>query len=338
MVSMKDIARECGVSVATVSKALNDYSDIGKPTRDKVRKMAEQLGYFPNSSARALKTKRTYNLGVLFTDAAHSGLTHDFFSHILESFKVTAEANGYDITFTTRSIAARKTTFLEHCRYRGVDGVVIANIDFYDSNILELISSDLPIVTIDHEFDGRIAVISDNYNGIRMLLEYIIGKGHKKIAYIHGDGTSPVTRARLKSFMDTMAEHGLEVPDDYVRTISYRDVKAAGEATAQLLDLPEPPTCILCPDDISCIGGINEMQARKLAIGKDISIAGYDGVYVSQIMSPQITTIWQDTRTIGKMAAEKLISLIEDPANTPIDRIVVKGRLLEGGSVADLTA
>ena len=309
MVSMKDIARECGVSVATVSKALNDYSDIGKPTRDKVRKMAEQLGYFPNSSARALKTKRTYNLGVLFTDAAHSGLTHDFFSHILESFKVTAEANGYDITFTTRSIAARKTTFLEHCRYRGVDGVVIANIDFYDSNILELISSDLPIVTIDHEFDGRIAVISDNYNWIRMLLEYIIGKGHKKMAN-----------------------------DDYVRTISYRDVKAAGEATAQLLDLPEPPTCILCPDDISCIGGINEMQARKLAIGKDISIAGYDGVYVSQIMSPQITTIWQDTRTIGKMAAEKLISLIEDPANTPIDRIVVKGRLLEGGSVADLTA
>ncbi len=335
MVSMKDIARECGVSVATVSKALNDYSDIGKPTRDRVRKMAEQLGYFPNSSARALKTKRTYNLGVLFTDAANSGLTHDFFSHILDSFKVTAEAKGYDITFATGSIAARKTTYLEHCRYRGVDGVVIANIDRYDDSLMELISSDLPIVTIDHEFPGRIAVVSDNYNGVRTLVEYILGKGHRKIAFIHGED-SPVTRARVKSYLETMKEHGIEVPEEYVRTVSYRDVKGAGLETEQLLGLSDPPTCIMYPDDISCIGGINQIHSQRLVIGKDISIAGYDGMFVSQIMDPPVTTIWQDTRVIGQVAAEKLISRIEDPANTPIERIVVGGRLMEGGSVADL--
>ena len=337
MVSMKDIARECGVSVATVSKALNDYSDIGKPTRERVRKMAEQLGYFPNSSARALKTKRTYNLGVLFTDEANSGLTHDFFSHILESFKVTAEAKGYDITFATGSIAARKTTYLEHCRYRGVDGVVIANIDFYDANVLELIDSDLPIVTIDHEFQNRSAVASDNYKGIHDLIDYIAAKGHSKIAYIHG-GDSPVTKTRVNSYLDAMKEHGFEVPEEYIKTVGYRDVKQAGIATEELLSLPDAPTCILYPDDISCIGGINQIREHGLTIGEDISIAGYDGVYVSQIMSPQVTTIWQDTKTIGAAAAEKLISLIEDPRNTPVDRTVVEGRLLEGGSVADLRA
>ena len=118
MVSMKDIAKECGVSVATVSKALNDYSDIGKPTREKVRATAARLGYYPNSSARALKTKRSYNLAVLFTDEQNSGLTHDFYSHVLESFKAEAERNGYDITFATERIATRKTSYLEHCRDR----------------------------------------------------------------------------------------------------------------------------------------------------------------------------------------------------------------------------
>ena len=99
MVSMKDIAGVCKVSVATVSKALNDHKDIGEDTKARIREVAKEMGYFPNSVARALKTNRTYNLGVLFVDEAQSGLTHNYFSHVLDSFKVTAEEKGYDITF-----------------------------------------------------------------------------------------------------------------------------------------------------------------------------------------------------------------------------------------------
>ena len=99
MVSMKDIAKTCGVSVATVSKALNNQKDIGEETKNHIRAVAREMGYFPNSSARALKTNRTYNIGVLFADEAQSGLTHDFFSAILDSFKRTVESRGYDITF-----------------------------------------------------------------------------------------------------------------------------------------------------------------------------------------------------------------------------------------------
>ena len=91
MVSMKEIAKRCGVSVATVSKALNGYSDIGEETKKFITKTASEMGYLPNSSARALKTKRSFNLGVLFVDEAMSGLTHDYFNHVLESFKITAE-------------------------------------------------------------------------------------------------------------------------------------------------------------------------------------------------------------------------------------------------------
>ena len=119
MVSMKEIAKQCNVSVATVSKALNGYSDIGEETKNYILRTASEMGYLPNSSARALKTKRTFNLGVLFVDEARSGLTHDYFNRVLESFKSTAEAKGYDITFTSGNVSGKRMTYLEHCRYRG---------------------------------------------------------------------------------------------------------------------------------------------------------------------------------------------------------------------------
>ena len=163
MVSMKDIANACNVSVATVSKALNDHRDIGEDTKERIRAMAKQMGYFPNSAAKALKTNRTYNIGVLFADEAQSGLTHDFFSYVLDSFKRTAEEHNYDLTFINCAKSRKtKLSYLEHARYRGFDGVVIACIDFNDPQVVELVNSNLPVVTIDHIFNNRIGIISDN--------------------------------------------------------------------------------------------------------------------------------------------------------------------------------
>ena len=130
-VSLKDIASECKVSVATVSKALNDQDDIGEATKNYVRKVAEKMGYFPNFAAQALKTNRTYNIGVLFVDDSQSGLTHDYFSRVLDSFQKTVEESGYDLTFISGGVMAnRNMTYLEHARYRNFDGVVIACVDF----------------------------------------------------------------------------------------------------------------------------------------------------------------------------------------------------------------
>ena len=335
MVSMKDIARECGVSVATVSKALNNYNDIGTETRKKIQETAQRMEYFPNSSARALKTSRTYNLGVLFVDEANSGLTHDFFAHILESFKKTAEERGYDITFTSNSIASRKTTYLEHCRYRGVDGVVIACINFYSDAVQELIRSSLPVVTIDHVFDNRISVMSDNVKGMKELTQFVYGKGHRKIAYIHGADSS-VTRARLSSFYHTLFDLNVCVPEEYVSECAYRDVEMAERETERLLELKEPPTCIFYPDDTSCIGGLNVLRRHGLRIPEDISVCGYDGLQIASLLSPKLTTVWQDTTTIGRYAAEKLISLIENPKTTLIEHIIVPGRVVPGETVADI--
>lgn len=336
MVSLKDISAVCGVSVATVSKALNNHKDIGEKTKEHIKQVAKEMGYLPNAAAKALKTHRTYNIGVLFVDDDQSGLTHDYFAHVLDSLKSTVEAKGYDITFiNTCKTRSNRMSYLEHCRYRGFDGVAIACIDFYAPEVLELVQDDIPTVTIDHLFNNVCAIMSDNVKGIHDLLHYIYGKGHRKIAYIHG-AESSVTKSRLVSFYRTTAELGIEVPDEYIREAPYRDTKTAYIETMRLLDLKERPTCILFPDDFACFGGINAINERGLRIPEDISVVGYDGVSVARHIEPQLTTLMQDTKMLGQKAAEKLISLIEHPKTTIIEQIIVGGKVFPGKSVADL--
>ena len=334
MASMKDIAARCGVSVATVSKALNDHSDIGEDTKARIREVAKEIGYFPNSMARALKTNHTNNIGVLFVDEAQSGLTHDYFSHVLDYFKRTVEEKGYDITFLNNK-GQGHMSYLEHCRYRGFDGVVIACVDFFEPQVVELVQSDIPVVTIDHMFNNRISIMSDNVGGMRDLLEHVYSLGHRRIAYIHGADSS-VTRERLSSFYYNAERLGLEVPDAYIKEAAYRNSREAAEKTKELLDLKNPPTCIFYPDDFACYGGINEINDRGLHIPEDISVVGYDGIRIGRHIRPQLTTLRQDTGMIGTQAGEKLIALIERPKTTLIEQVVIRGEVYPGETVKRL--
>ena len=333
MVSMKDIARACGVSVATVSKALNGQPDIGEETRTRVCEAAQKMGYMTNSAARALKTNRTYHIGVLFVDERQSGLAHEYFSTMLESFKAEAEAHGYAITFINHNVGGKPTSYLQHCRYRGVDGVVIACVDFTDPRVRELAESDLPLVTVDHVFNNRLAVVSDNVQGMETLVRYAYGKGHRKIAFLHGEKTS-VTQNRLVGFFRACEELGLEIPEEYVRESAFHNPDRCAQDTLALMNLPERPTCILFPDDYSYVGGMNALRQMGIRVPEDVSVMGYDGIHLARVIG--LTTYWQDNREIGRIAAERLISLIEHPKTTLVDRIMVSGRLLEGTTVKEL--
>ena len=333
MVSMKDIARECNVSVATVSKALNGHDDISKETRDRVHAMASSMGYYPNAAARALKTNRSYNIGVLFTDDAHSGLRHEHFSAVLDGFKVKAEKSGYDITFINSYVGNNHMTYLEHCRYRGIDGVVIACVDYEKPEVLELVNSDIPTVTIDYVFHNCTSVISNNVSGIEELLKYVIELGHTKIAYIHGQAKSAVTKDRVASFYNTLDLAEIEVNEDYIKTADYLDTIKAEEVTKELLKSKNAPTCILYPDDTALIGGLNAIRDLRLKIPEDISIAGYDGSRLAKLLNPKLTTIKQDTKKMGELAAKELIVAIENSKRAITKHIVVDGKLLKGSSV-----
>lgn len=333
MIRLIDVAEKCGVSIATVSKALSDKKDIGEETKAYIKSVCSELGYLPNASARALKIKKSFNLGILLNEEDNSGLTHDYFLHIVEAFRRRAEAYGYDITFISNGKEGSMSC-LERSRYIGVDGVLVACADYSQSEIMELIQSDLPIVTIDHSFDNCSSVVSDNIGGMRELIDYICNKGHKNIAYIYGNNTA-VTQNRVASYYRMLEEKNIDIPDNLVRSSTYRDPKKAYEITKELLKQKNRPTCIVYPDDYSCIGGINAVKELGLKIPEDVSVAGYDGVYISQILEPKLTTIKQDTSEIGRIAAEKLIGLIENPRTSLIEKIVVPGQLLTGSSVGD---
>lgn len=337
MVSLKDISARCGVSVATVSKALNDHKDVSAATKQKLLQVAKEMGYFPNSQARALKTKRTYNLGVMFLDAADSGLTHEFFAKILNSFKTEAENSGYDITFINKNkgLGFRKMTTYEHCKYRNVDGVIIACTDFTDPDVYEVINGDIPVVTIDHIFDCTTAVISDNFNGLSALVDHVCDKGHRKLAYIQGN-KSAVAEKRLAGFYKASLNRGLEINPDHVIVGDYHNPDIAYKYTMQLMKSDDPPTCIFLPDDYSAVGGYNAVHDLGLEVGKDVSMVGYDGISYSQFLFPKLTTYRQDTEKLGSIAAKQLIQLIENPQTTFTEVINVTGELIEGDSVREL--
>jgi DNA-binding LacI/PurR family transcriptional regulator len=332
---MKDIALRCGVSIATVSKALNGQQDISENTRERVCQVANEMGYLTNASARALKTNRTYNIGVLFVDEQHSGLAHEYFSSVLDSVKVEAERNGYDITFINRNIGRRSSTYLQHALYRGVDGVIIACVDFEDPQVIELVNSQLPIVTIDHVFNNRLAVISDNVAGMEALVRHAYSMGHRRIAFIHGEMTS-VTKNRITGFYRACEKLGLTVPEEYIRSSYFHDSTSCAEITQELLALPEPPTCIIFPDDFSYIGGMNAIKSKGLRIPEDISVMGYDGISLGDMISPRLTTYQQNTLELGRAAARGLIDLIERPRTTLVDRMIVSGRIVVRDTVKDL--
>ncbi len=335
MVTITDISRECGVSRATVSKALNGAPDISAETAKRIRETAKRMGYLPNAAARALKMGRSYNIGVLFSDTTGGGISHEYFSRILESVKAEAERLGYDITFISKDIGAMDMDYYEHAKYRNCDGVFIASADFTDPAISRLCTSEIPTVTLDYSFDSRSSIISDNVNGMETLVRFVYENGHRKIAFIHGEMTS-VTQKRLASFRKTCAALGIAVPPEYVREAVYHDPRSSGLATRAILELNERPTCIFYPDDLSFLGGMSELEKHGLSIPGDVSVVGYDGIPLSQVLRPRLSTYRQAAERIGEEAAKALIDEIEHPDTWIPQQITVEGELLKGDTVRNI--
>ena len=335
MVSMKDIALRCGVSVGTVSKALNGRPDVGESTKQQILSVAKELGYTANSAARALKTNRSYCIGIVFTDLSNSGFMHEFFASTLNSFRMEAERRGYDLTFISDNMGQTSTSYLQHALFRGLDGVAIICADFFDPQIQELAYSNLPVISLDHAFNNRAAVLSDNMRGMESLVRYAYEMGHRRIAYIHGNPTA-VTESRMTGFFRACEALDLKVPDEYITECEYHEPVSCYKATKRLLALPERPSCILFSDYYSYIGGINAIYEEGLRVPEDISIIGYDGIHMAKMVSPKLTTWQQNTTDLGRIAAEQLIKRIEHPRTTLPKHITVQGKLLEGETVRQI--
>lgn len=336
MVTLKDIAARCGCSTATVSKALNGLPDVGSDTIRRIRKVADEMGYTSNSTARALRTNKSHVIGLLLFLRNENAFKHEYFSAIASGVQEIAEKEGYDLTLVTcRSGLPEQPDYLQHCRYRGYDGVIVMSGSFNDPQMLRLLESDLPMVVIDYEAKQHSSVISDNTSGMRELAEYVCKRGHRRIAFIHGED-SPVTRERVSSLHEVCGKWGIKIPPEYIRGALYRDQSSCARETETLLDLPEPPSCIFFSDDYAYIGGRDVILDRGLRIPQDVSCVGFDGIPMIRYLRPRLTSYCQDGDRIGREACLQLLKALKKPASFVPRHIRVSGALFEGDSVLDL--
>ena len=331
MVTLKDIALKCGVSVGAVSKALNDSHDIGVETKQYIREMARELGYRPNFYARTLKTNHSYNIGILFDDATNNGFGHAFFSNILSAFRGEMESNDYDLTFIARNSKADES-YIEHARHRRLEGVMVACVDYHNDNgILELLESEIPAVAIDYMSDKFSCVYSDNYNGLMSLTSHCFEMGHKKVAFIHGQHTC-VTDERIRGYKDALKKFNIPFSEEYLIEGEYYSIDTTYRKMKQLIKLPNPPSCVIITDDYCMFGAQKAAYEMGLSIPWHISIAGYDDIKIAPYFSPPLTTVKQDAFLIGKTAAEIILYDIESKTKSA-HNIEIPTQLVQRGSI-----
>ena len=325
---VKDIAETCGVSVATVSRALNGLTNGNNERTSYIVQVAREMGYYPNAAARTLKTSRSDNIGILYEDR----MNHEYFSSLLDSLRRRADERGYDLTLMGQSRYNDGENYFEHARRRNLDGVIVIQADFDSANVIRLATSAIPSVIIDHIYEGCDCVASDNRASMERIVRYAWEKGHRKIAFIAGEAGA-VSRERLAGYYKVCAELGIRVPEGFVREGHFHDAESCAAMIQTMLAGEEKPTCILCPDDYSALGAMWTLKAGGMNIPEDVSLIGYDGIRMSRMVRPMLTTYRQDAEKIAEEAIKLLLEAIEDPARHIPRQITVEGNLLEGDTV-----
>jgi LacI family transcriptional regulator len=323
VVDIRDIARLAGVSTATVSKVLNNYTEVSDATKARILKIVEEVGYIPNSSARALSTKRTWLIGIVYSEHLHIGLEHNYFSGVLEAFKSEVENLGYDVVF----ISGKDIGYLKRCQVRNVDGVFVVTADLLDTGLTELFDSKIKCVTTDVPYKSIPLVYSDNRQGRVLAVRHLAKLGHHRIAHIAGPLTSIAGQERLDGFRKGMLEAGIEVDESLIIEATEYDSKSGYVCMKELLELPQPPTAVFVACDLSALGVMHAISEKGLKVGEDISIVGFDDIELAAHTHPALTTIKQNRKAIGKTLAQILHKSINKEKVE--ERTIIETKLIE---------
>lgn len=306
MVTIYDIAKHSGYSIATVSKALNNKS-VSEKAKKTILKSVEELHYTPNSSARTLATNKSWMIGVVFGENLGIGIAHPFFSQVIEGFKKHVELYNYDLLFVSRHMGLQQETY-RHLQHRGVDGLVV--IQSFGEDEVQNIDRAIPTVYIDRPTDEPGTVYSDNRAGSRLAVNHLVENGHTKIAHIMGHQTNYAGLERAKGFKQAMKDHGLPVRSEYMVDGGYFSQAGGREAMIRLLTLEDKPTAVYAAGDEMAIAAVKVIKEWGLRVPEDISVIGFDDIQLAQHIDPPLTTIRQDKELIGQQAAIMLLDKI----------------------------
>jgi LacI family transcriptional regulator len=304
--TIRDVAERAGVSIATVSRALNDKGDVSAETRDRVREVARGVGYSADPTARSLATHTTGLIAVVVGDnSGHRDLSLVFFGKVLAAISRRLARSAFDPL-----LLQPEEVGVDH-RF---DAAILIGIDDDDPLIAELVSRDVPLVGVDVRCGGSRAAFvgSDHADGIRLALAHLHALGHRRIAHLAGAANTVAGSERLEAFRRETAALGLEVPDELVRQGDFSSASGYRE-TCALLALHQRPTAIVAASDLMALAALQAIRDVRLQPPHDVALVGFDDLEAAALAYPPLTTIRQDRQELGTIAATRAIELIEDP-------------------------
>ncbi|MBQ6385804.1 MAG: LacI family DNA-binding transcriptional regulator [Lachnospiraceae bacterium] len=307
MPTIEDVAREAGVSTATVSRIIHNSSQVLPETRRKVEEVIERLNYHPNRLARQFRTQRTGNILVLLPEPDNS-----FFHGIIAGIESVAAQQGYHVLIAaTHNDPAQITYYFECLQQKQIDGIITFSAEI-DPETLQKYASQFPIVAAIRYYKGMKVpnVTIDNRKAARDITSYLLNLGHRQVACLAGDTDIILYRDRLDGFFDAMKERGLEAdPSLIIR--SDVSIESGLDAAAKLLGAGVPFTGIVTCGDTMAIGAARALKNAGIKVPDDVAVTGFDDIPLSALFSPPLTTVRQPRRQIGIRCMEKLLDLIE---------------------------
>ena len=313
--TIKDVAERAGVSIATVSRALNDKGDVSGETREHVREVARSIGYTPDRVARSLASQRTRLVAVVVGDnAGHRDLSLIFFGKVLASISRRLSQSGYDPLLLQPSDVGPEHSF---------DGAIVIGVDGDDPLVAQVAAREVPLIGVDVRCaSGRAAYVgSDHANGVRLALAHLHALGHRRIAHLAGAQNTVSGSERLEAFRRETEALRLDLPEELIRRGDFTSASGYRE-TCAVLALDERPTAILAASDLMALGALQAIRDAGLKPGDDIAVVGFDDLEAAALAHPPLTTIRQDRKELGAIAASRAIELIEDPEAAPEEAIL----------------
>ena len=306
--SIRDVAIRAGVSIATVSRAVNRISTVDPDLAKRVWRAIDEVGYLPNIQARSLVSGCSRMLGLIVSE-----ITNPFFPELVQEFENLAVAQGYEVLIgSTNYEPARTESLIRRMLQRNVDGVAVMTFGIEEDLVRKLVEREFPLVFVDAGPDlPNIRVLKVNYGeGIHQEVQHLAALGHRSIAFITGPLRLRSAVARRDAFLKSMAELGLVVPAEHIVEGDHT-MEGGMRSIEHLTALPELPTAVLCSNDMTAIGVLHGLFRTTHSVPQDISVVGFDDIHLAQFMLPPLTTVQMSCKDLAEAAVEALRAGVE---------------------------
>ena len=305
MVTIKDVAREAGVAISTVSNVINQVDNVSEETKQRVLAAVEKLKYVPNFNARSLKSNKKNTVGLFL-----SSIQGDYYRKLLQAVHLQCKMAGYMLNIYVSNENTSEEIY-GMILSSGVEGAIIMNECLDDEYIERIARTHMPMVFIDRKQRGEniSSVVVDNYTGAELAMEYLMKQGHRRIGYIHGINNID-DRERYQAYLDVLAKYNIPVEEELILTGYFEEVIAFSEIRQLFFKGITLPDAFFCANDEMAWGCIRALSGVGVQVPEQVSVIGFDNIILAEFYQPALTTIENPVTELGTKSALELFRMM----------------------------